>query len=74
MIMKPYKAKSINGAQSQVRKLRCQLNECNKLLSQYDAECRLMAKLAADTPQFYNPLVVFEAQHVRDRILALYIS
>ena len=29
----------------------------------------LMAKLAADTPQFYNPLDVYQAKQLRDRIL-----
>lgn len=29
-----------------------------------------MAKLAADTPQFDNPLVAWEAQKLRDEILA----
>lgn len=32
--------------------------------------CRLLAKLAAKTPQFYNPLEVMEAEHVRDRWLS----
>lgn len=34
------------------------------------AECHLLAKLAADTPQFSNPLEVWAAQAIRDRHLA----
>ena len=30
----------------------------------------VLAKLASKTPQFYNPLVAFEAEALRDRILA----
>lgn len=30
-----------------------------------------MARLAADTPQFYNPIVVYEAKKIRDLLLAL---
>ena len=33
-------------------------------------ERRLLAMLASETPQFDNPLVAWEAQAVRDRILA----
>ena len=32
-------------------------------------ECKLMAMLAAKTPQFFNPLVAIEAEKIRDRIL-----
>ena len=33
-------------------------------------ESSMLAKLAADTPQFYNPLVVLDAKNIRDRVLA----
>lgn len=33
-------------------------------------ECTLMARLAADTPQFDNPLEVMEAKRIRDKWLA----
>jgi len=32
-------------------------------------ESRLLAMLAAKTPQFFNPLVAMEAEEIRDRIL-----
>jgi hypothetical protein len=39
------------------------------LLAARDAEMLLLAKLAAETPQFDNPLHIVKAQQVRDRIL-----
>jgi hypothetical protein len=35
-----------------------------------EAERLTLAKLAADSPQFFNPLVAFAAQELRDRVLA----
>lgn len=35
-----------------------------------ERECRLLAMLAAKTPQFFNPLVAMEAEGIRDRILS----
>lgn len=69
--MAPYRAKTLSGAQAEVRRLRRQLEECRELLAQFDRERRLMARLAADTPQFSNPLVVWEARKLRDGLLAL---
>lgn len=34
------------------------------------AELLAVARLAADTPQFFNPLEGFAAQKIRDRVLA----
>jgi hypothetical protein len=34
-----------------------------------EAACQLLARLAADTPQFDNPLHVYEAKRIRDAIL-----
>lgn len=39
------------------------------LLSQWDRERRLLARLASDEPLFYNPLDVMEAKQIRDKIL-----
>lgn len=41
-----------------------------KLLERFDRERKILARLAAETPQFSNPLHVFAAQKVRDDILA----
>lgn len=67
--MKPYKAKSLIGAQRRVRELQKQVRDRDNLLNTFDKERRLLAELSADTPQFYNPLVVMEAKQIRDRIL-----
>ena len=52
-----------------VRRLRRQIKDRDDLLTRFDRERRLMARLAAETPQFFNPLVVMEAKQIRDRIL-----
>lgn len=67
--MKPYKARSLKNAQTMVRNLRRHVAECHALLKKFDHERKLLAKLAADSAQFFNPLVVAEAKALRDRIL-----
>lgn len=59
-----------------VESLRRRVNNYAGLLEFYENECRklkgqrdLMAKLAADEPQFNNPLVVWGAKELRDSIL-----
>lgn len=69
-----YRAKSLTGAQARVRQLQKQVEERDKLLIQFDHERRMLAKLSADTPQFFNPLVAMEAKQIRDRILASQIT
>jgi hypothetical protein len=67
--MKPYRAKSLTGAEAMVRKLRKQIAERNDLIDIWNQERLILAKLAADTPQFYNPFDVIEAKQIRDKIL-----
>ncbi len=67
--MKAYEAKTISGAQNMVRQLRRQIEERNELLKEFDHQRRLLARLAADSPQFYNPLDVAEAKRIRDKLL-----
>jgi len=67
--MKPYKAKSLKAAERAVRSLTRQRAERDELLNIFDRERKLLAKLAADTPQFFNPLDVYEAKKIRDLIL-----
>jgi hypothetical protein len=67
--MKKYKAKSLAGAQRRVRDLERQISERNTLLERWAHERLMLAKLAAETPQFFNPLTVMEAQQIRDAIL-----
>jgi hypothetical protein len=66
---KPYKAKSLNGAQRRVRQLEKQILQWRDLAEQYHYERCQLAKLASDTPQFFNPFHVTEAKQIRDRIL-----
>ncbi len=46
------------------------LVECAELLAHWKQERIALAKLASDKPEFYNPLVVYEVQKLRDKILA----
>jgi hypothetical protein len=66
---KPYKAKSLKAAEREVRSLRRRISVMRDLLDQFDRERKLMARFAADTPQFSNPLQVWEAKKIRDGIL-----
>lgn len=67
--MKPYKAKSLKAAERNVRSLLKQRAERDELLNIFDRERKLLAKLAAKTPQFYNPFDVMEAEKIRDVLL-----
>jgi hypothetical protein len=49
--------------------LDCPLCRSRSDIAARDAEMLLLAKLAAETPQFDNPLHIVKAQQVRDRIL-----
>lgn len=66
-----YKAKTLSGAQARVRQLENLRDELSALLERYDRDRRLLAMLAADTPQFHNPLMVYEAKQIRDDLLRL---
>lgn len=67
--MKPYKGKSLKGAIRRVRELEAQLVERDELLDCFNYERKMLAKLAADTPQFYSPVAAMEAKQIRDQIL-----
>lgn len=71
MAEKPYKAKSITGAQAYVRSLQKQLKHTSKLLERYAIERRYMAMLAADGPAFDNPIKIYQAKKIRDEILRI---
>lgn len=67
--MKPYKATSLKAAERAVRSLTKQRAERDALLTIFDRERKMLAKLSAETPQFFNPLDVMEAKKIRDLIL-----
>lgn len=60
---------SLKSAVRAVRRLRKQVAERDALINIFDSDRRLMAKLAADKPQFSNPLEVMEANKIRDLLL-----
>jgi hypothetical protein len=59
---RPYKARSLTGAQARVRMLEKQRDQAHY-------ECQQLAKLAATGPTFFNPMDVWNAEAIRDRIL-----
>lgn len=67
--MKKYKAKSMAGAQRRVRELEKQVAAWREVAEKFHEERTLLAKLSAETPQFFNPLDVMEAKKIRDSIL-----
>ena len=67
--MSKYKAKSLAGAQRRVRELQKQIESWSEICDRVIRERNLMAMLAAETPQFSNPLDVAEAKQIRDRVL-----
>ncbi len=68
--MSLYKAKSLKGAQTKVRALQKLVAKQNELLNQFDHERRQLALLAAEKPMFFNPLDVFKARKIRDRVIS----
>lgn len=74
---RPYKAKSLAGAQRKVRQLQRDnqqlsnaVKEFAQLFGRAEHEKRMLARLAAKGPAFDNPLIAWEAEALRDRILA----
>lgn len=67
--MKPYNSKSLKNAVATVRNCRKQLAECDSLLNKWALERVMLAKLASENAQFFNPIDVWEAKKLRDSIL-----
>lgn len=66
---KPYTSTSLPAAIREVRMLRKLRDQLSVLLDRYHAEREIVAMLAADTPQFDNPLHAMRAKQLRDEIL-----
>jgi hypothetical protein len=66
---KPYKAKTLSGAERRVRELQGQVVALNELLDRWKQERVLLAKLAAADPMFLNPLEAMAAETLRDQLL-----
>lgn len=71
---KPYKAKSLSGAQARVRQLMKHIDTYESICVRMRAELIACAKLAADGPAFSNPLDVMDAKRIRDRVLKDYCN
>lgn len=69
MKTKPYRAKTLSGAQTYVRMLIKSRAEIVELLERYAVERKQMAMLAADGPTFTSPLQAMAAKMLRDQIL-----
>lgn len=74
---KPYKAKSLAGAQRKARelqrdnqRLRKQIADLGRYLVRAQHVQRMLARLAAKGPAFDNPIIVWEAEAIRDQLLA----
>jgi hypothetical protein len=66
---KPYKAKSLKGAEREVRNCRKIIEKYKELLDEAHRDRIQFAKLAADGPCFDNPIIVAEAKARRDEVL-----
>jgi len=66
---RPYQARSLKGAQNEVRRLRkCVLDLIHENM-RLARDRRTLAKLAAEGPAFFNPLEAMAAEKIRDEIL-----
>lgn len=66
---KPYKAKSISGAERKVRRLQKTVAEYEAIIDRFKHEQMMLAKLAATGPAFMNPFNVIAAEKLRDDLL-----
>lgn len=64
-----HRYKSIDGAVRRIRELTRSVKDRDDLLKRWSHELKMLAKLASESPQFYNPLDVVEAKRIRDGIL-----
>lgn len=69
MSHRPYKAKSLSGAQRKVRELLKRLEAYDQVLTRFHTERLILAKLAAKGPAFYNPIEAARAEALRDKLL-----
>lgn len=64
-----HRYKSIEGAVRAIRGLERQIEQYRAICKEMDHERLLLAKLASKEPEFFNPLIVIEAEKIRDRLL-----
>lgn len=66
---KPYTSTSLPAAIREVRRLRHMYRELDAIAIRYRQERNTMARLAAEKPQFFNPLEAMDAKKLRDEII-----
>ncbi len=66
---KPYKPRTLKGAESYVKNLRFQLAEMERYDRWKTHAINMLARLAADGPTFFDPMKVAEARKIRDETL-----
>ena len=59
----------LNEAKKHIKLLQDCDDTSMKTIDQIDAENKLLARLASDKPEFFNPAVAMQAKAIRDRIL-----
>ncbi len=64
-----HRYKNLDRAVQRIRKQQRLLELYEKLCTELREERNLMARLASDIPQFSNPIDVWEAKQLRDKIL-----
>lgn len=69
MKRRSYNPRTLPGAVKRIRELVKEIEELKALLVRIKRERRLLAKLASEKPEFFNPFDVAKAQKLRDRIL-----
>ena len=71
---KLYKAKSISGAEREVRRLRKSFKHFVDLFEEAHKDRVILAKLAAEGPCFFDPLTVIKAKRRRDELLRTFCN
>jgi hypothetical protein len=69
MKSKPYKAKTLSGAQAKVRQMERNYRKLDAIAARYMHERDQLALMCADGPAFYHPLAAMAARTIRDRVL-----
>jgi hypothetical protein len=67
---KKHRFKNVNNAARRVRELEKRIEEYEEICTRLELQKLLLARLAATTPQFSNPLAAMAAEQLRDEILA----
>lgn len=64
-----WRGRSLDGARREIKRLRILVHSMDCEVRELERQRLLLAKLASRTPLFDNPLVVMEAERMRDEVL-----